>query len=170
MRKIIAVAFLILSTSSSTAFDLNSSLSIPNFNHKWNKNELIILDHHGGNLDRELRNIERARKRKYPVVLEGWIKSSGTLWLSLPKSQFCIKPEAIFLFHQGSNGREPASIEEQNRYWRRLPARVRNYIVQQKVENWKKPDPRTNLPWIDWIRVSGSEAVRAGFGRACGMT
>jgi hypothetical protein len=95
------------------------------------------------------------------------IRSSGTLWLGLPKSRFCIMPDTIFMFHQGDNGGLPALQRTRQRYWNGLPRAVRNYIRRQNVESWKQPDPDTNLPLIDWIKVSGREAVAAGFGRAC---
>lgn len=97
----------------------------------------------------------------------GWIKSAGTLWLGLPKSQFCIMLDAIFMFHQGSNGTRPASESHRRIYWNNLPRAVRNYITLQHVPAWKKPYPDTNLPWVDWIKVTGSQAVKAGFGRPC---
>jgi len=167
MRIVLIALLLFFNAAAARALTLDPGVAQPNFQYYWQGRTLVMLDHHGGNLYRELRNVGRARGADYQVVMAGWIRSSGTLWLGLPKGRFCIMPDAIFMFHQGDTGGRPALERDRQRYWNGLPRTVRDHIRRQKVESWKKPDPETNLPWIDWIKVTGTEAIAAGFGRPC---
>lgn len=169
MRILLLALVLLFNVTAARAMSLDPGIAQPNFQYYWQGKgtTLVMLDHHGGNLYRELRNVGRARGSDYQVIMAGWIRSSGTLWLGLPKHRFCIMPDAIFLFHQGDTGGRPALERDRQRYWNGLPRVVRDWIRRQPVESWKQPDPETNLPWIDWIKVSGAEAVAAGFGRPC---
>ena len=167
MRILFISLMLLFNTAAAGAMTLDPRIAQPTFQYYWQGKTLVMLDHNGGNLYEELQNVSRVRSSPYKVVMAGWIRSSGTLWLGLPKNRFCIMPDAIFKFHQGSNGGSLAPRAQRMRYWNSLPRAVRNYIRRQTVESWKQPDPETNLPWNDWIKVTGAEAVRAGFGRPC---
>jgi hypothetical protein len=48
-----------------------------------------------------------------------------------------------------------------------LPKEVQNTLLKQKVPAWKKPDPDTNLPWIDYIRIDGETAIKEGWAKRC---
>jgi hypothetical protein len=167
MRGFMILMLLLANIIPAHALTLDPRIAQPNFQYYWKDKTLVMLDHRGGNLHGELRNVHKARNADYQVVMAGWIMSSGTLWLGLPKSRFCIMPDAIFMFHQGGNRGRMAPLQDRLTYWNGLPKQVRNFILSQKVPAWKHPDPDSNLPWIDWIRVPGSQAIAAGFGRAC---
>lgn len=132
---------------------------------------LVIQYHSGGKLDDELFRIRKIENLGYKVALTDYTVSAGTLWLRFPQERLCIDPNANFYFHQpftkSNFGNDTPSKYHTQRYFNMLPEPVRNTILKQKVPAWKKPDPDTNLPWIDYIRISGKQAIADGWAQKC---
>ena len=150
----------------------NPDKPFPDFSYYWHDNKTIVIQYHKGGLIRlERHRINKAKARGIKIVLSDYTLSSATLWLSYPSSKLCIDPSAEFWFHQvnviSNFGSQRKSSAGTKAYFNSLPQKVRAYIKTQHVPAWKQPDPETNLPWVDWIRVSGAKAIELGWARAC---
>lgn len=177
MRKILLTLSLIIGISTPAIaeipFDiLETNRTGWNIKYFYRDQKTIVIQHHaGGRVDDELFRIQKLDRLGYKIALADYTVSAGTLWLRYPKERLCIDPKADFYFHQphvkSNFGRPLPNKYHTDKFFKMLPKEVQNTLLKQKVPAWKKPDPDTNLPWIDYIRIDGETAIKEGWAKRC---
>lgn len=113
------------------------------------KADIRITSDPGGNLQTYQAAVESVRRSGEKVIIDGACNSACTLWLSLPASQICVTPRAVFGFHAATNSDtglpNPSATDA---LWHSYPARVQIAIGK-----------RGGL-WINTIYVPGREVAR----------
>jgi hypothetical protein len=113
------------------------------------KADIRITADPGGSVAVYRAKVEALRYSGEKVVVDGVCNSSCTLYLTLPPSQICVTPRAIFGFHAATNSDTGLpNPRETDALWHSYPPKVQIAIGR-----------RGGL-WIKTIYVPGREVAR----------
>ena len=92
--------------------------------------EIRITHDSGGDVRTYVARVDAARKSGERVVIDGFCGSACTIWLTLPPSQICVTPRAVFTFHTASTSLGLPDPKWNDALLKAWPPRVRYYVLK----------------------------------------